>query len=80
MGADFLEQDIVLSKDDIPVVLHDIYIDTVTDVSVRFPDRKRDDGRFYALDFSVAELKHPLTPLSSVAAGLAFSNAGRARG
>jgi glycerophosphoryl diester phosphodiesterase len=57
MGADFLEQDVVLSKDNIPVVLHDIYLDTVTDVATRFPDRKRDDGRFYALDFTVAELK-----------------------
>jgi len=57
MGADFLEQDLVLSKDNVPVVLHDITIDTVTDVATRFPDRKRDDGRFYALDFTVAELK-----------------------
>lgn len=57
MGADFLEQDLVLSKDNVPVVLHDIHIDTVTDVATRFPDRKRDDGRFYALDFTVAELK-----------------------
>lgn len=57
MGADFLEQDVVLSKDDVPVVLHDIHIDTVTDVATRFPGRKRGDGRFYALDFTVAELK-----------------------
>jgi len=57
MGADFLEQDVVLSKDGVPVVLHDIHIDTVTDVATRFPDRKREDGRFYALDFTVAELK-----------------------
>lgn len=57
MGADFLEQDLVLSKDNVPVVLHDIQIDTVTDVAARFPDRKRDDGRYYALDFTVAELK-----------------------
>ncbi len=57
MGADFLEQDLVLSKDNVPVVLHDIQIDTVTDVATRFPDRKRDDGRFYALDFTLAELK-----------------------
>lgn len=56
-GADYLEQDVVLSKDDVPVVLHDIHIDTVTDVARRFPGRKRDDGRFYALDFTVAELK-----------------------
>src|SRR4051812_16368902 len=48
LGADFLEQDIVLSKDDVPVVLHDIYLDTVTDVARRFPARKRANGRFYA--------------------------------
>ena len=53
-GADFLEQDIVLSKDDVPVVLHDTQIDTVTDVATRFPDRKRPDGRYYALDFTLA--------------------------
>lgn len=57
LGADYLEQDLVLSKDDVPIVLHDIYLDTVTDVAARFPDRKRVDGRYYALDFTVAELK-----------------------
>jgi len=57
MGADFLEQDLVLSKDNIPVVLHDAHIDTVTDVATKFPDRKREDGRYYALDFTLAELK-----------------------
>lgn len=57
MGADFLEQDLVLSKDDVPVVLHDITIDAVTDAATRFPGRQREDGRFYALDFTVAELK-----------------------
>jgi len=56
-GADYLEQDVVLSKDNVPVVLHDIHIDTVTDVVKRFPARKREDGRYYALDFTVAELK-----------------------
>lgn len=57
MGAEFLEQDIVLSSDNIPVVLHDTHIDTMTDVAERFPDRKREDGRHYAIDFSLAELK-----------------------
>jgi glycerophosphoryl diester phosphodiesterase len=56
-GADYLEQDVVLSKDGVPVVLHDIHIDTVTDVARRFPDRKRADGRYYAIDFTLAELK-----------------------
>jgi len=57
MGADFLEQDVVLSKDDTPLVLHDIVIDTVTDVAKHFPDRRRADGRYYAIDFTLAELK-----------------------
>lgn len=57
LGADFLEQDIVLTKDDVPIVLHDIWLDTVTDVAKRFPDRRRADGRFYALDLTLAELK-----------------------
>jgi glycerophosphoryl diester phosphodiesterase len=57
MGADYLEQDVVLSKDDVPVVLHDIHLDTVTDVARAFPDRKRADGRYYALDFTARELK-----------------------
>jgi glycerophosphoryl diester phosphodiesterase len=57
MGADYLEQDVVLSKDGVPIVLHDIHLDTVTDVAKRFPPRKRADGRYYALDFTVSELK-----------------------
>ena len=56
-GADFLEQDLVLTKDQVPVVLHDIQIDTVTDVAARFPDRRRADGRWYAIDLTLAELK-----------------------
>ena len=35
-GADYIEQDLVLSKDDVPVVLHDVHIDTVTDVAKVF--------------------------------------------
>lgn len=57
MGADFIEQDVVLSKDDVPMVLHDIYLDTVSDVAAKFPARKREDGRWYAIDFLLAELK-----------------------
>ena len=57
LGADFIEQDLVLSKDLVPVVLHDIHLETVTDVAHKFPHRHRDDGRYYALDFTLAELK-----------------------
>lgn len=57
MGADYIEQDVVLSADGVPVVLHDIHLETTTDVATRFPDRVREDGRWYAVDFSLAELR-----------------------
>jgi glycerophosphoryl diester phosphodiesterase len=57
MGADYLEQDVVLSRDGVAVVLHDIHIDTVTNVAAMFPDRARDDGRYYAIDLTLDELK-----------------------
>ena len=57
MNADFIEQDLVLSKDDIPMVIHDIYLDDVTNVAIKFPTRKRKDNRFYVIDFTFAELK-----------------------
>lgn len=56
-GADFLEQDLVMTKDDQLVVLHDHYLDRVTNVAERYPDRARKDGRYYAIDFTLAEIK-----------------------
>lgn len=56
-GADFLEQDLVMTKDDRLIVLHDHYLDRVTDVADRFPDRARKDGRYYAIDFTLDEIK-----------------------
>ena len=57
MGADYLEQDLVATRDDRLVVLHDIHVDRVTDVADRYPGRARDDGRYYARDFDLAELR-----------------------
>ncbi|MFT6345062.1 MAG: glycerophosphoryl diester phosphodiesterase, partial [Paraglaciecola sp.] len=56
-GADFIEQDLVVTKDSKIIVLHDIHLETVTNVEQVFPSRKRPDGRYYALDFTLAELK-----------------------
>lgn len=57
MKPDYIEQDVVMTKDDQLVMLHDHYLDRVTDVAERFPDRARDDGRYYAIDFTLAEIK-----------------------
>mgnify|MGYP002639819313 FL=1 len=56
MHPDYLEQDIVLSKDDVPIVVHDITLDDVTDVAQVFPSRKRADGKYYVIDFTYKEL------------------------
>ena len=57
MNADYLEQDVVMTKDDVVIVLHDHYLDRVTDVATRFPNKARDDSRFYAIDFTLDEIR-----------------------
>ncbi|APR65273.1 glycerophosphoryl diester phosphodiesterase [Borrelia anserina Es] len=57
LGADYLEQDVVLTKDDIPIIMHDPEIDTTTNVAKLFPERARENGRYYAVDFTLDELK-----------------------
>ena len=57
MGADYLEQDVVASRDDELIVLHDVHLDRVTDVASRYPDRARRDGRFYVRDFDLDEIR-----------------------
>ncbi|MBP8129466.1 MAG: glycerophosphodiester phosphodiesterase [Candidatus Hydrogenedentes bacterium] len=56
-GADYIEQDVVMTKDGELVCLHDVTLEKTTDVEDKFPDRKRDDGHWYAADFTLAEIK-----------------------
>ncbi|PKG40476.1 glycerophosphodiester phosphodiesterase [Psychromonas sp. Urea-02u-13] len=57
MDVDYIEQDVVMTKDNALVVLHDHYLDGVTNVADRYPGRQRKDGRYYAIDFTLAEIK-----------------------
>ncbi len=57
MRADYIEQDVVLSKDGVPVVFHDLILDDLTNAATVFPERKRADGHWYAMDFALAELR-----------------------
>jgi glycerophosphoryl diester phosphodiesterase len=57
MGADYIEQDVVMTKDNQLVVLHDHYLDHVTDVQEKFFTRKREDGRYYVIDFTLDEIR-----------------------
>ena len=57
MGADYIEQDVVMTKDDQLIVIHDITLDRTTDVAEKFPGRARADGKHYAIDFTLAEIR-----------------------
>lgn len=57
MGVDYIELDAVLTRDDVLVVLHDLFLDAVTDVAGKFPGRQRGDGRYYVFDFTLEEIR-----------------------
>jgi len=70
LGADYIEQDVVATRDSQLVVLHDLYLDDVTDVALKFPGRQRSDGRHYVIDFDLVELEE-LTVFERRASGTA---------
>jgi glycerophosphoryl diester phosphodiesterase len=64
MGADFIEPDLVSTKDGVLIARHENEIGGTTDVAERFPDRKRTasvDGLsitgWFSEDFTLAEIK-----------------------
>src|SRR5262245_24615590 len=64
MGADFIEPDLVSTKDGVLIARHENEIGGTTDVAARFPDRRRTktiDGQsvtgWFTEDFTLAEVK-----------------------
>jgi len=64
MGADFIEPDLVATKDGILIARHENEIGGTTDVAAKFPDRRRSktiDGQtiegWFSEDFTLAEIK-----------------------
>jgi glycerophosphoryl diester phosphodiesterase len=59
-GADFVEQDLGVTRDGVLVCLHDSTLERTTDVEQAFPDRfKQVDGarRWFVADFTLEEVK-----------------------
>ena len=56
-GADFVELDVVMTKDGHLIVLHDLTLNATTDVEQVFPDRAGQAGKYQALYFTLAEIK-----------------------
>jgi len=64
MGADFIEPDLVSTKDGVLIARHENEIGDTTDVATKFPDRKRtkhidevDVTGWFTEDFTLAEIK-----------------------
>jgi len=55
--VDFIELRTVLTRDDKLIVYNDLTLNRLTDVAVRFPERHRDDGNFYVIDFDLSEIR-----------------------
>ncbi len=56
-GADYLEQDLAMTKDNKLIVIHDHFLDQLTDVATKYPSRARKDGRYYVIDFTLDEIR-----------------------
>jgi len=56
-GADFLELDVVMSKDGHLIVMHDLTLNATTNVEEVFPGRKNEKGKYQVIDFSLSEIK-----------------------
>lgn len=59
-GAHWIEPDLALSGDGVPIALHDLSLNRTTNVADAFPDRAREDGLHYAADFAYAEIRQLL--------------------
>src|SRR5207253_5820901 len=64
MGADYIEPDLVSTKDGVLIARHENEIGSTTDAAMKFPDRKRTttvDGMsitgWFSEDFTLAEIK-----------------------
>ncbi|MBM9605036.1 glycerophosphodiester phosphodiesterase family protein [Desulfopila inferna] len=54
---DFIELPLLLTRDNIPVVFDDLFLDPQTNVADIFPGRSRQDGNFYLIDFTLSEIQ-----------------------
>ena len=56
-GADFLELDVVLTKDGHLIVMHDLTLNATTNVEEVFPEKKNKKGKYQVIDFTLNEIK-----------------------
>lgn len=69
MNADVIEPDVVLTRDGVLICSHDVTIHHTAVMKEKFPERCREDGKWYFIDFDLAELRTIDMPLGRNAAG-----------
>ncbi|CAF1234116.1 unnamed protein product [Rotaria sp. Silwood1] len=57
LRADVIEIDVCLSRDNQLIVVHDLYLNAISNVENIFPNRNRSDGYHYVIDFNLEELR-----------------------
>ena len=58
MKADFLELDVVMTRDGHLIVMHDLTLNATTNVDEIFPGRSGTNGKYLTMEFSLAEIKN----------------------
>lgn len=56
-GADVIEPDVVLTRDNVLICCHDLTITNTHAARTMYPDRAREDGEWYVIDFTLDELR-----------------------
>ena len=57
VGIDYIELELVATKDQQVIVYHSPDLASHTDIAERFPDRSRADGGYYSVDFTLDEIR-----------------------
>jgi glycerophosphoryl diester phosphodiesterase len=57
LGADYIEQDVVMTRDGVLIALHDVTLQNTTNVEELFPARAREHSEWFAADFTLDEIK-----------------------
>lgn len=56
-GVEYLELPVVMSADDHLILFDDLTLNRLTDVAEIFPNRSREDGGYYVIDFTLSEIR-----------------------
>ena len=56
-GAELIEHQLVMTQDNQLIVFNSITLDGQTNAAALFPDRTREDGKMYVIDFTLEEIK-----------------------